>query len=63
MDFTTVKCKLSRQHFSHYNCIEDFLADIKLVFINCSTYNTVSTPVLYVLTLTRAPRRALVLGC
>ncbi|XP_046546043.1 E3 ubiquitin-protein ligase TRIM33-like isoform X1 [Haliotis rubra] len=39
MDFTTIKCKLSRQHFNHYNCIEDFLADVKLVFLNCATYN------------------------
>ncbi|XP_041365751.1 E3 ubiquitin-protein ligase TRIM33-like [Gigantopelta aegis] len=45
MDFTKVKCKLSRQHFNHYNCVEDFIADVKLVFINCSTYNTDSSEV------------------
>eukprot|EP00106_Octopus_bimaculoides_P009925 XP_014777367.1 PREDICTED: E3 ubiquitin-protein ligase TRIM33-like [Octopus bimaculoides] len=42
MDFTTIKYKLSRQHFNHYKDVERFIADIKLVFKNCSLYNSVS---------------------
>ncbi|ESO95463.1 hypothetical protein LOTGIDRAFT_117107 [Lottia gigantea] len=38
-DFTTIKCKLSRQHFNHYNSVYDFLSDVKQVFNNCALYN------------------------
>ncbi|XP_052214136.1 transcription intermediary factor 1-alpha-like isoform X7 [Dreissena polymorpha] len=39
MDFGTIKCKLRRGHFAHYNNVEEFIADVKLVFRNCFTYN------------------------
>ena len=42
MDFATMRCKLRSGHFAHYNKIEEFLADVKLVFQNCFTYNAVS---------------------
>lgn len=45
MDFTTIKCKLSRQHFNHYNEVEHFISDVKLVFKNCSLYNSDSSEV------------------
>ncbi|KAK6192090.1 hypothetical protein SNE40_003631 [Patella caerulea] len=38
-DFTNIKCKLSRQHFNHYNSVYSFLSDVRQVFINCALYN------------------------
>ncbi|XP_064603397.1 E3 ubiquitin-protein ligase TRIM33-like isoform X2 [Liolophura sinensis] len=40
MDFTNIKCKLSRQHFNHYSTVGEFLSDVKLVFTNCAIYNS-----------------------
>ncbi|XP_064634373.1 transcription intermediary factor 1-alpha-like isoform X2 [Lineus longissimus] len=40
MDFTTVRCKISPKHFNHYSCLDDFVSDVRLVFINCAKYNT-----------------------
>lgn len=42
IDFSKIKIKLQRQNFNHYDTIEDFIADVKLVFQNCATYNSVS---------------------
>ena len=42
IDFSKIKVKLQRQNFNHYDTIEDFIADVKLVFQNCATYNSVS---------------------
>ena len=42
MDFTTIKCKLARHHFNHYQSVEAFLDDCRLVFRNCLIYNSVS---------------------
>ena len=38
-----IRQKLSRQHFNHYDIVEEFLADVRLVFDNCAKYNAVST--------------------
>lgn len=46
MDLSTVKLKLSRQHFDHYNSVEEFIADMKLMFKNCAKYNDVSSKIL-----------------
>lgn len=45
MDFTSVKCKLSRNHFNHYSSTEAFLDDLRLVFKNCSIYNAETSEV------------------
>lgn len=45
MDFTNIKCKLSRSHFNHYATVESFLDDCKLVFKNCAVYNAESSEV------------------
>ncbi|XP_070200602.1 E3 ubiquitin-protein ligase TRIM33-like isoform X2 [Littorina saxatilis] len=45
MDFTTIKCKLSRNHFNHYPSVESFLDDCKLVFKNCAVYNSETSEV------------------
>ncbi|XP_052800130.1 E3 ubiquitin-protein ligase TRIM33-like isoform X2 [Mya arenaria] len=39
MDFGTIKCKLRRGHFAHYNSIEEYIRDVKLVFRNCMKFN------------------------
>ena len=36
MDFQTIKTKLSSHQ---YNTTDDFTADVRLVFFNCSEYN------------------------
>ncbi|XP_021338904.1 E3 ubiquitin-protein ligase TRIM33-like isoform X2 [Mizuhopecten yessoensis] len=43
IDFGKIKCKLQRQNFNHYNVVDDFIADMLLVFRNCRTYNDVSS--------------------
>ena len=43
MDFSCIKCKMSRNHFNHYSSVEAFLDDCKLVFRNCAVYNSVSS--------------------
>ncbi|KAK3102602.1 hypothetical protein FSP39_012545 [Pinctada imbricata] len=45
IDFSKIKSKLQRHHFNHYNSIEDFMSDCKLVFRNCFTYNGAGTPI------------------
>jgi len=39
MDFKTIKHKLYRGHFDHYNTIDEFVDDVLLVFTNCLAYN------------------------
>lgn len=39
MDLSTVKQKLSPTHFNHYDSAGSFIADIKLIFSNCYTFN------------------------
>jgi len=39
MDLSTVKQKLSPAHFNHYDSAGSFIADIKLIFSNCYTFN------------------------
>ncbi|EEC05451.1 transcription intermediary factor 1-alpha, putative, partial [Ixodes scapularis] len=39
MDLTTIKQKLSPSHFNHYEDVPEYLADIKLIFKNCYTFN------------------------
>ncbi|XP_060080853.1 E3 ubiquitin-protein ligase TRIM33-like isoform X3 [Ylistrum balloti] len=43
IDFGKIKCKLQRQNFNHYNVVDEFIADMLLVFRNCRTYNDVSS--------------------
>ncbi|XP_061181390.1 E3 ubiquitin-protein ligase TRIM33-like isoform X1 [Saccostrea echinata] len=45
IDFSKIRSKLQRQNFNHYNTVEEFLSDCKLVFKNCVTYNSVGTPI------------------
>lgn len=45
MDFNTIKCKLRRGHFAHYNSIEECISDVQLVFQNCFTYNAPTSDV------------------
>ncbi|XP_076450020.1 E3 ubiquitin-protein ligase TRIM33-like [Babylonia areolata] len=45
MDFTNIKCKLTRSHFNHYATVESFLDDCKLVFRNCAVYNAEASEV------------------
>ncbi len=42
MCFMKIKQKLSKTHFNHYDIVEEFLADVRLVFDNCARYNSVS---------------------
>lgn len=42
MDFGTIRSRLNKQNFNHYQTIEDFVSDVKLVFANCATFNPVS---------------------
>jgi len=42
MDLGTVRSRLNRAHFNHYQIVEEFVADIQLVFSNCDTFNPVS---------------------
>lgn len=43
IDFLKIKVKVQRQNFNHYDSVEEFIADVKLVFQNCATYNAVSS--------------------
>ena len=49
MYFKTIKHKLTRGHFDHYNTIEEFISDCRLVFSNCAQYNSVSLLILSLL--------------
>jgi len=42
MDLGTVRSRLSKTHFNHYQSVEEFVADIQLIFTNCDTFNPVS---------------------
>ncbi|KAI8512813.1 Transcription intermediary factor 1-alpha [Branchiostoma belcheri] len=39
MDLTTIKSKLHRKHFNHYQSVEEFIYDVALVLTNCAKYN------------------------
>lgn len=39
MDMSTVRSKLLPNHFNHYRDVEEFLADVRLIFRNCCTFN------------------------
>ncbi|CAH1787834.1 unnamed protein product, partial [Owenia fusiformis] len=39
MDLATIRTKLRRGHFNHYDSVETFIDDVKLIFKNCATYN------------------------
>jgi len=41
MDLATIRSRLSRVHFNHYQIIEEFVADVQLIFSNCATFNPV----------------------
>ncbi|XP_035221973.1 E3 ubiquitin-protein ligase TRIM33-like [Stegodyphus dumicola] len=41
MDLSTIRMKLSPSHFEHYESVSDFLADVRLIFSNCYTFNPV----------------------
>ena len=41
MDLGTIKKRLRRGHPHHYETVEEFLADVQLVFTNCAKYNEV----------------------
>jgi hypothetical protein len=43
MDLTSIKTKLQPVHFEHYNSVNDFIADCKLIFSNCALFNDVSS--------------------
>ncbi|XP_048780733.1 E3 ubiquitin-protein ligase TRIM33-like isoform X2 [Ostrea edulis] len=45
IDFSKIRAKIQRQNFNHYNTVEEFLSDCKLVFKNCLTYNAIGTPI------------------
>ncbi|KAL8603826.1 hypothetical protein ACOMHN_058561 [Nucella lapillus] len=40
MDFSSIKDKLSSGHYDHYTSVEAFLDDCRLVFRNCTVYNS-----------------------
>ena len=42
MDLGTVRSRLTRTHFNHYQSVEEFVADVELIFTNCATFNPVS---------------------
>ncbi|XP_041071792.1 transcription intermediary factor 1-alpha-like isoform X2 [Carcharodon carcharias] len=39
MDMCTVKIKLQKQHSQHYQRVEEFVADVQLIFKNCEEFN------------------------
>ncbi|CAB4043593.1 E3 ubiquitin- ligase TRIM33-like [Paramuricea clavata] len=39
MDLTSIKTKLQPMHFEHYNTVNDFITDCKLIFGNCALFN------------------------
>jgi len=41
MDLGTVRSRLSKTHFNHYQIVEEFVADVNLIFTNCATFNPV----------------------
>lgn len=45
MDFSAIRHKISKSHFDHYSCIDDFIADVRLVFSNCQTFNHPETEI------------------
>jgi len=47
MDLGTVRTRLNKAHFNHYQSVEEFVADVQLVFTNCATFNPVSCTTLY----------------
>ncbi|XP_046861230.1 E3 ubiquitin-protein ligase TRIM33-like isoform X3 [Xenia sp. Carnegie-2017] len=45
MDLTLIKTKLQPMHFEHYNSVNEFIADCKLVFSNCALFNDAESDV------------------
>ncbi|CAC5361237.1 E3 ubiquitin-protein ligase TRIM33,Transcription intermediary factor 1-alpha,Tripartite motif-containing protein 66 [Mytilus coruscus] len=45
IDFSKIKVKIQRQNFNHYDSVEEFIADVKLVFQNCATYNAATSEI------------------
>ncbi|XP_063401080.1 E3 ubiquitin-protein ligase TRIM33-like isoform X2 [Mytilus trossulus] len=45
IDFLKIKVKVQRQNFNHYDSVEEFIADVKLVFQNCATYNAATSEI------------------
>ncbi|XP_076115434.1 transcription intermediary factor 1-alpha-like isoform X2 [Mytilus galloprovincialis] len=45
IDFSKIKVKVQRQNFNHYDSVEEFIADVKLVFQNCATYNAATSEI------------------
>lgn len=43
MDFSTIRGKLTKSNFHHYQCLDDFIADVRLVFANCQKFNHASS--------------------
>lgn len=43
IDFVTIRNKLRRQHFNHYDSVLEFIKDMRLVFSNCVAFNGVSS--------------------
>jgi len=41
MDLGTIRSRLNKQHFNHYQSVEEFVGDVQLVFTNCDTFNPV----------------------
>jgi len=41
MDLSTVRSRLSKSHFNHYQTVEEFVSDLQLIFTNCDTFNPV----------------------
>ena len=37
-----MRSRLSKTHFSHYQSVEEFVADVQLIFTNCAMFNPVS---------------------
>lgn len=43
MDLSTIRKKLQRKDKLHYSTSEELVADVRLMFWNCATFNYVST--------------------
>ena len=50
MDLTSIKTKLQPMHFEHYNDINEFIGDCKLIFSNCAVFNAVSSVLIFLFT-------------
>ena len=41
MQLSTIKSKLQPAHFNHYQSVDEYIADMRLMFNNCYLYNGV----------------------